>query len=158
MTVSESPHPGRCFEDFEIGDQVTSALRTVADGDVRAFADLSGDHNPLHTAEEFATGGPYGQRIAHGLLGIAFAVGLIEQTGIHAGTSLAMLDIQQWTFRRPMPIGAQVSARMTVVAKHRSTRDPGRGVVVRHLALLDDDRQVLQEGLITLLVQTRDGG
>lgn len=150
------PATGLYFEDFAVGHQVGTPARRVTAEDVAAFAALTGDHNPLHRDARTARAGGFPGVIAHGLLGAAIAVGLIEQTGVHDGTTLAMLELTQWAFRRPVLVGQAVRARMTVAATYPSTRDPSRGVVLRHLVLLDDDDGgVLQEGFITLLVRTR---
>lgn len=149
---------GLWFEDLVPGTSVSTASRVVTARDVAAFAELTGDHNPLHLDEEFAARGPFGRTVAHGFLGLAIAVGLIEQTGVHHGTTLAMLSVQSWTFRRPLVVGATVSARMTVAASYGSSTRRARGTVVRHVALLDEGGEVLQEGLITLSVRRRPAG
>lgn len=146
---------GLWFEELTPGTVVDTASRVVTAADVAGFAALTGDHNPLHLDDAFAAAGPFGRRIAHGFLGLAVAVGLVEQTGVHTGTTLAMLSVQQWTFRRPLVVGATVSARMTVAASYGSTTRRAQGTVVRHVALLGEDGQVLQEGLITLSVRRR---
>jgi acyl dehydratase len=146
---------GRYLEDFAAAQPIDSRSRRVTAEDVGAFAALTGDHNPLHTDEALARAGGFPGVIAHGLLGQALAVGLIEETGVHDGTTLAMLEINDWMFRRPVLVGQVVRARMTVTATRPSARDPGRGVLIRHLALLDEEGEILQDGLITLLVRTR---
>jgi len=57
--------------DVKIGD-AWSITREVTDELIRAFADLSGDHNPIHLDNEFARSTRFGQRIAHGMLSGAF--------------------------------------------------------------------------------------
>ena len=56
---------------LKIGDTF-SKTRTVTDELIRAFAELSGDHNPIHLDEEFARNTRFGKRIAHGMLSGAF--------------------------------------------------------------------------------------
>jgi acyl dehydratase len=146
---------GRYFEDFRIGERITTGGRTLTAADIAGFAALTGDHNRLHADEDLAAAGPFRRPVAHGLLGMGIAVGLIEQTGVLDGTSLAMLQIQEWSFRRPLHAGTRVSAQMVVTGLVPSTRDPGRGVVIRHIALLDAAARVLQEGSVILLVRTR---
>ena len=67
---------GTAFEDLEIG-QSASAQHVVTEGDIAAFADLSGDHNPVHLDEAFAQTTPFKGRIAHGILSGAFISALI---------------------------------------------------------------------------------
>jgi acyl dehydratase len=83
---------GRYFEEFAVGQTYTSVGRTITEHDVMTFAGLSGDYNQIHTDAEFAKLTPYGQRIAHGLLGLAIASGLAMRTGILEGTVLAFRD------------------------------------------------------------------
>lgn len=53
--------------ELKIGDKF-SATKQITDRVVRAFADLSGDYNPIHLDEEFAKNTRFGQRIAHGMI------------------------------------------------------------------------------------------
>jgi 3-hydroxybutyryl-CoA dehydratase len=53
--------------DVKIGDQF-SATKQITDAVVRAFAELSGDYNPIHLDEEFAKRTMFGKRIAHGMI------------------------------------------------------------------------------------------
>ncbi len=52
---------------LKIGD-TASISKTISDADIRAFADVSGDHNPLHLDDEIASQSSFGRRIAHGML------------------------------------------------------------------------------------------
>ncbi|MFE6054264.1 MaoC/PaaZ C-terminal domain-containing protein [Kitasatospora sp. NPDC056446] len=146
-------HPNaRHWEDFRVGDRFSTAARTVQAAELAAFAELSGDHNPLHSG-----GDPvFGRPIAHGLLGAALAVGLVEETGIHHGTTIAMVGLTDWRFHAPLLAGESVRARMRVTATRPSSR-PGRGVLTRRLELVDRHGVVLQSGETTLLVRARGG-
>src|SRR6476620_12110033 len=57
--------------DLKIGDKF-STTREITDELIRKFAELSGDHNPIHLDEEFARATRFGRRIAHGMLSGAF--------------------------------------------------------------------------------------
>ena len=57
--------------DIKVGD-VFSTERKISDELIRKFAELSGDHNPIHLDEEFARSTRFGRRIAHGMLSGAF--------------------------------------------------------------------------------------
>ncbi|HEX9105835.1 MAG TPA: MaoC/PaaZ C-terminal domain-containing protein, partial [Longimicrobiales bacterium] len=123
------------FEDFEIGAEKTTEPRPVTDGDIRAFAEVSGDHNPLHLDEEYAASGPFGRRIAHGLLVLVLASGLMNASGLTAETLVAFLGLD-WSFKRPVFPGDVIRVRMRV-AQTRPTRDPERGLVKLDLAVLN---------------------
>ncbi|MBX5492329.1 MAG: dehydratase, partial [Chloroflexi bacterium] len=85
---------GMYFEDFHIGQEFVTARRTITEHDVMTFAGLSGDFNPLHTDALYAATTPYGERIAHGLLTLAITSGLINQLGLMAGTTIALLGYE----------------------------------------------------------------
>ena len=57
--------------DLKIGDSFSTS-RLITDELIRAFAEVSGDHNPIHLDEEFAATTRFGRRIAHGMLSGAF--------------------------------------------------------------------------------------
>ena len=78
--------PGRYFEEFEIGDTLETVGRTVTETDIVLFAGVSGDYNQLHTDAEFAKGALFGERVAHGLLGLAIASGLAARMDFAEGT------------------------------------------------------------------------
>jgi len=82
----EKKMTGLYFEEFQVGQKITTVGRTIAESDIFAFAWLSGDYNQLHTDAEFSKGTPFGQRVAHGLLGLSVASGLIMRTGVLEGT------------------------------------------------------------------------
>ena len=144
------------FEDFEQGAEKTTAEHRVTDDDIVAFANVTGDHNPLHLDDDYASRGPFGRRIAHGLLGLAIGTGLMQQSGLTAETLVAFLGLE-WAFRRPLFPGDTMRVRMRVANK-RPTRDPGRGLVKLELAVLNQEDDVAQEGTFTVLVRRREGG
>jgi acyl dehydratase len=146
---------GNFFEDFQIGDRFETATHTVTSEEIRAFAGLTKDNNPLHVDAEYAATMPYGQIIAHGIFGMSLAAGLIEQTGIHSGTSIALLGIQNWAFRTAVVAGDTIRARMTITDKRLSRKDPSRGILVRQIEIVNQDGVTVQEGEMTLLVRTR---
>lgn len=141
------------FEDFEVGLEAVTATRTITQADVAAFAELSGDHNPLHVDEAYAGRGPFGRTVAHGLLGLAAASGLMEQAGFTAGTLVAFLGLD-WSFRRPIFPGDTIRVRIRVAQK-RAGRDPSQGLVKLQLALLNEQDEAAQEGTFTVLVRCR---
>src|SRR5690349_25092217 len=79
-----------------------------------SLAGLTGDYNQIHTDADFASKTQFGQRIAHGLLGLSVATGLIMRTGFLEGTVLAFREINEWKFVKPFFIGDTVSAELTI--------------------------------------------
>jgi acyl dehydratase len=53
--------------ELQIGDKFSTS-KQITDAVVRAFAELSGDYNPIHLDEEFASKTRFGRRIAHGMI------------------------------------------------------------------------------------------
>jgi acyl dehydratase len=147
--------PSLWFEDFQVGAERTTESRAVTDAEIQAFAALSGDYNPLHLDDEYAARGPFGRRIAHGLLGLVVASGLMNASGLTAETLVAFLGLD-WAFRRPVFPGDAVHVRMRV-AQTRPTRDPGRGLVKLDVAVLNEADEVTQEGAFTIMVRRRPG-
>lgn len=96
---------------LKIGDSF-SATRTVTDELVRKFAELSGDHNPLHLDEEYATRTRFGRRIAHGMLSGAFISAVL-------GSELSERQIvylsQSLRFVAPVYIGDTITTTARVI-------------------------------------------
>jgi 3-hydroxybutyryl-CoA dehydratase len=97
---------------FKPGD-TASLSRTISVDDIRAFADATGDRNPLHLDEEFAKQTRFGRRIAHGMLSASLISAVIAnelpgQGSIYLGQTLQ--------FVAPVFPGDTVTARVTVSA------------------------------------------
>ena len=69
----------RYYEDASVGDECVTPSVTVTAEMIDAYADLSGDHTPIHVDEEAARKSDFGTRVAHGLLGLSLADGLKTQ-------------------------------------------------------------------------------
>ncbi len=147
----ESTRPrGSYFEEFEIGDTVESASRTITETDIVLFAGLSGDYNQLHTDAEFAKGTLFGERIAHGLLGLSVASGLAQRLGFIEGTAQAFRELS-WKFRGPILIGDTIRARFKVREKKVMAR-LGGGMVMFDAAVLNQRDEVVQKGIWKVII------
>jgi 3-hydroxybutyryl-CoA dehydratase len=146
---------GMYFEEFEVGQTITSVGRTVTESDVVAFAALSGDWNQMHTDAHFAAGHPFGQRVAHGLLCVSIASGLVMRLGFLEATALAFREIGDWKFSLPVFIGDTIHVRATVV-ETKPMRRLGGGSVSVKVEILNQDDKVVQRGTWGVLVQGRD--
>jgi len=118
---------GKKFDEFNVGDEFTTASRTVTEGDVALFAGLSGDYNPLHTDDEFGKKTPFGGRIAHGMLIASIATGQANQLGIFEGTSLALLNMGI-KFTGATKFGDTVHTVLKVTERKESSK-PDKGIV-----------------------------
>jgi len=142
------------FEDFETGTEYVTRSRTITEADVVAFAGLSGDFNPLHVDEEFARNTIFGTRIAHGLLGLSVASGLINQLGLGEGTVIAFLGLS-WNFRGVLRFGDTITVHERVAEK-RETSKKDRGILRMAITVLNQHGDVVQDGEHVLMVKRRN--
>ena len=142
--------PILCFEDLAVGDEWESLRRTITEADVVLFAGLTGDYNPLHVDHEFAKETPFGRPIAHGLLGLTVATGLITQ--VLRVDTLAFLGMQEWNFVRPIYFGDTIYSTATVLALESQARGR-RGLVTWGRKVFNQAGEVVQEGKSQTLVR-----
>ena len=154
-TKELSARKGLYFEEFEIGQAITSVGRTVTEADVVAFAALSGDWNSIHTDAEFAADHPFGQRVAHGLLCMSIASGLAMRLGFLEETALAFREIGDWKFSLPVFMGDTIRVRATIT-ETKPMRRLGGGLVNLKVEILNQDDKVVQRGTWGILVQSRE--
>jgi|CXWL01.1.fsa_nt_gi acyl dehydratase len=140
------------FDDFWPGRELDGGSRTISTADIRAFAELSGDHNPLHLDEAYARSTPFGGCVAHGALGIAVATGLLATSGLTRGSLIALLGID-WRFEAPIRPGDTVHLRLRV-AERRLLADGVRGLVTFAAELAKADGTVVQRGEIRELLHS----
>jgi 3-hydroxybutyryl-CoA dehydratase len=145
---------GFFFEDYEIGQTITSPGRTVTEADVSAFAGLTGDWSSIHTDAVYAAKHPVGQRIAHGMLGVAIASGLAVRLGFLEDTLLFFREIEHWKFSQPVFLGDTLCVRITV-SDCKAVPRLGGGLVGLQAEVLNQAGQVVQSGKWTVLVKSR---
>ncbi|HWP52908.1 MAG TPA: MaoC family dehydratase [Pyrinomonadaceae bacterium] len=97
---------------FKPGD-TASLSRTIGDDDIRAFANATGDHNPLHLDKEFAKQTRFGKRIAHGMLSASLISAVIANDLPGLGSIYLGQTLQ---FVAPVFLGDTVTARVTVTS------------------------------------------
>lgn len=146
--------PGLYFEEFSVGQKIASVGRTVTEGDIMTFAGLTGDYNQIHTDAAFAAGTQFGQRIAHGLLGLSIAVGLLMRTGALEGTVLAFREIVEWKFVRPVFIGDTLRVEMEAKELKAMPRIGGGQALVA-LDVKNQKDETLMRGTLTVLVASK---
>jgi acyl dehydratase len=142
----------RFFDDIALGEEYESPGRTVTETDIVLFAGLSGDYNVLHTDAEFMKTSSFGERIAHGLLGLAIQGGLFTRA-TQAYATLAFVGLR-WKFKAPIRIGDTVHLRAKVIGKREASK-PDRGVITLERTLLNQRGEVVQEGETDLIVERR---
>lgn len=147
---------GMYFEEFEVGQKIISAGRTVTESDIVTFAGLSGDYTQIHTDAEFSKNTPFGQRVAHGLLGMAIASGLAAQTGVLEGTVLAFREITEWKFIKPIFIGDTIHVELEVRETKAMPRIGG-GAVALVLQVKNQHADSLMKGTWSVLMASKPG-
>ncbi|MBP7588028.1 MAG: MaoC family dehydratase N-terminal domain-containing protein [Thermoanaerobaculia bacterium] len=142
---------GFYYEELPEGREFACGEREIGDAEIAAFAELSGDRNPLHLDEEYARGTAFGGRVAHGALGIAVATGLMAQSGLTAGTLVALLGLD-WRFVAPIRPGDRLSLKLRVAAR-RDLPGRDRGVVKFVAELVNQRGELAQSGEIVELIR-----
>lgn len=146
---------GKSIEEFKVGEVTLSPGRTVTETDVVTYSWVSGDTNPVHTDAVHAAKSSIGQRIAHGTLVMSIATGLSARIGHLDGTAIAALGVDQWKFLKPVFINDTIYLRTTVL-EARVTSKPDRGVLVRRMEVINQHGDVVQSGLMSTMVTTRN--
>jgi acyl dehydratase len=121
------------FDDLVDGAAFLTPERVLTEGDVLAFAGLTGDHHPLHTDPEWAAAGPFGEQIAHGLLVLSAAVGLVP---LDPRRVRALRGLRDVTFKRPVPLGSTISVRGAIASLRPAS--PEAGLVGLTWSVLDE--------------------
>ncbi len=149
------PYEGRglYFEEYEVGREIHTTARTITETDVVLFAGLSGDYNALHTDAEFAKGTLFGERIAHGLLGLSVASGLAAQAGFIEGTVQAFTGME-WKFKGAIRIGDTIHL-VCRVNRLRALPSMGGGMVMLDVEVRNQRDELVQQGSWTLLIKGR---
>ncbi len=101
---------GYYLEDLSVGMSASYA-KTITDADIVLFAGISGDTNPIHLNQEFASQTMFKERIAHGMLSASFISTVI-------GTKLpgpgCIYLSQNMKFKAPVKVGDTVLAKATI--------------------------------------------
>ncbi|HEU4322139.1 MAG TPA: MaoC/PaaZ C-terminal domain-containing protein [Roseiflexaceae bacterium] len=142
------------YEDYTVGDEFVSPARTVTESDVVQFAGLTGDYNRLHTDAEYMRGSIFGERIAHGLLGLAIVNGLKYRTPIDSDGVIAFLGLH-WTFSAPIRLGDTIHGVFRVT-ELRPTSKPDRGIMQLAVQVRNQRGEPVQEGQFTMMLKRRE--
>jgi 3-hydroxybutyryl-CoA dehydratase len=157
MNSTISAPRGLYFNQFSAGQKINSPGRTVTESDIVSFAGLSGDYNQMHVDAEYSRSSPFGQRVAHGLLGLAIASGLAVQTGVMEGTVVAFREITEWKFVKPIYIGDTIHVEMEVL-ETKEFRRIGAGAVIISMNVINQHGDVVMKGIWNTLIALRPQG
>ena len=134
---------GKRYGEWVIGEVYETGRRTVTETDIVNFAGLSGDYNQLHTDAVFAESTPYGGRIAYGALVFSITTGLVDHSGLIAGTVIGFL-VASMSWSAPVKAGDTISVKITPINK-KLTKNPGRGIVTLKLQVVNQNDKVTCE-------------
>ena len=151
MTVGESS----VFEDVEEGDTDVTQGRTITEADVTNFAGVSGDFNHLHTDAERMSESMFGERIAHGMLVVSAATGLLWQARSpeEREAVVAFYGIDDLRFRQPTYVGDTVRVETEVLETHRKDEGRGNGTVRTEVEVKNQRDQTVVSCEMTTLIQ-----
>ena len=132
---AEEPGGGlfaRPFRELAVGDRFVTGARRVWERDILDFAALTGDGHPQHTDPEWAAGSRFGEQIAHGLLALSFAVGLLP---LAPDRVVALRRVGDAVFKQPVKIGDTVHVEGEIVRTREV--DAEHGLVEARLRILN---------------------
>ena len=109
---------GMNIQDIKVG-MSSSYSQTITDADIKAFAGISGDNNPIHMSDEYANTSRFGKRIAHGLMSASFFSALF---GTRIPGPGCVYVSQTLNFKRPVYMGDTVTATVIVKAVEITNR------------------------------------
>ncbi len=145
---------GLYFEEFHVGQKNVTEKRTITEDDIMQFAALTGDDNRIHTDAEFSKTTPFGKQIAHGVLGLSYALGLAWKTGMLDGTVIAFREINEWKFVKPVFIGDSIYAEMETKETKALPRIGGGSVTIT-VEVKNQSDEVCHRGTWTVLMMSK---
>lgn len=151
--MSGAPRLGYCYADLSVGMAFRSPGRTITDADLVGFAGLTGDYSELHTSDVYAKNSQFGRRVAHGMLGLAYAHGLMwARTGELRETAVAFLGISEWKFVAPIFVGDTIFVNYRIAELRDSKSKPTQAIAVFDVSVVNQDEKVVQQGKKALLL------
>ncbi|GGE41304.1 monoamine oxidase [Agaricicola taiwanensis] len=142
------------YEDVVVGDEVYTDSHTVTMEGILAFADVTRDHHPLHTDEDYCSKTAFGRPIAHGLFGLSLIEGLKSELKLYENTSVASLGWDKVRFRKPIFAGDTVKVRVIFDSKRESKSGP-HGIAVEKIEMINQKDEVVIEAEHATLLYKR---
>lgn len=136
---------GCYFEEFTVGEVFETYSRTITETDLVNFAGITGDNNPLHMDEVFASATPFGGRIAHGPFFVGLTFGLFSQFDLLERTAMALRRVS-WQYDGGVKIGDTVRVRAEVTALKENPSKTDRGNLSMNVKVLNQRNEEVQTG------------
>lgn len=127
---------------LSIGDSATRT-KTITDADIRGFADIVDDHNPIHLDEDYAAQTPFKKRIAHGMLVASIISAALANDLPGPGTVYLGQEVK---FKKPVYIGDTITATVTVTAYREE-----RKIATLSTQITNQEGMVVIEGQATVI-------
>jgi len=151
--MAEKPRMGYRYQDLYEGLRFRSPGRTITDADLVGFAGLTGDYSELHTSDVYAQASQFGRKVAHGMMGLAYAHGLMwPRTGELRETAVAFLGINDWKFVGPIFVGDTIFVEYELAELRDSKSRPEQAIAVFDVRVVKQDGSTVQQGRKALLV------
>ena len=150
-------HPfSKHFEDLEVGDTVITAKRTITEGDIVTFANVSWDHFYAHTDVTSLEGTTFEGRVAHGYFILSAAAGLFVQA--KKGPVLLNYGLEECRFTKPVYPGMTIGVRCTVKQKvdQEKKDDIAKGIVKFLVDVYDETGETVAIATILTMIKKRN--
>ena len=143
------------LDDWRVGEVFLTPGRTIGEYEVSAFAGLTGDYHQNHTDAVYMKDSIFGERIAHGLLGLSIAHGLMMRLGLITDNSIALLGIEDWKFHKAVLLGDTIHVRITVQEIRFSRSKEDRGILKLFFEVINQKDEVCQSGVKVLMMKRK---
>ena len=134
------------FDALSEGEHFVTRGRTIGEADITSFATLSGDTHPQHTDAEWAASSRFGERIAHGLLVLSYAAGLMP---FDPERIVALRRVGDAVFKQPVRIGDTIHVEGEIAAK--SEIEPGHGLVSTRWRVMNQRGKLVARASVDLV-------
>jgi acyl dehydratase len=148
VKAAAPPHElfARGFRELADGDRFATGERTVAEPDILGFAALSGDSHPQHVDPQWAARSRFGEQIAHGLLVLSFAVGLLP---LDPERIVALRRLDDAVFKQPVKIGDTVHVEGEILRTREL--DDEHGLVEARLRIVNQHGRLVVRANVELV-------
>ena len=134
------------FDSLSVGELFVTRGRTIGEADITSFAALTGDTHPQHTDAEWAAGSRFGERIAHGLLVLSYAAGLMP---LDPERVVALRSVRDAVFKQPVKIGDTLHVEGRIASK--AELDAGHGLVETAWRVLNQHGKLVMRATVELV-------
>jgi acyl dehydratase len=149
------------IEDYEIGQEGETLSRTVGETDIATFAYITADYASVHLDRHISAEGPYGERIAHGLLGSSLVPGMISQTApqiVGRGVPEAFFSGFETNYRGPIKLGDSIRIKWRVSEKAYDPALDGFALLKTAFQVVNQDGVSAYDGILTTRVREKSAG